>query len=160
MTIAFRNYLLSITGACLLLTVVMAVLKEGTIRKYAAMAGGLLIILTVISPLLKIDTASAAEALWSFELRTDAVNSGIEIGSDTLLRQVITDKCNTYILDKASALGLELQVEVQLEDEADIPYPVRVVIRGNWSPAEQQKLSDDISENLGIPKKCQEWLIM
>lgn len=155
-----KEYLLSVTAACFLLAVVMAVVKQGTIRKLAGILGGLLIILTAISPLLKIDSDAVAEAIWKLELDSESISSGIELGSRTLLCQVISEKCSTYILDKASSLGLEVQVEVRLEESAEVPYPTEVTLRGTWSPAQQRILSDYICEELGVPAERQEWLSM
>lgn len=157
---SLREYLLSLCAACLLVTVIMSVLRQGTAQRLAGIAGGLVIILTAISPLLKIDPDTMTRAVWKLNMDTEAACSGVEIGSRALLKQVITEKCESYILDKARNLGMQIQVEVTLCDAEDYPYPEKVILRGSWSVLERNRLSEYISEDLGVPAERQEWLSM
>ena len=160
MTIALREYLLSITAGSLLLTVALSVIPKGSVQKIAGIVGGLLMILTVISPLMKIDDASIAGAISKFSLETDSVQRGIEIGSRQLLCEVISEKCETYILDKANRMGMTIEVDIVLQEDAEYPYPTGVTLRGTWSAQEQKILRSYISDGLGIPAQRQEWLLM
>ena len=154
-----KDYLMSIVAVSLLVAVVTAVIRQDTARRIVSMMGGLLIVITTVSPLLKIDGDAVSRAIWKMQLDTESVSNGVELGSKALMRQVISDRCTTYILDKAENLGLVLQVEVKLEENDQVPYPAEVTVHGRWSPAEQRILSDYIYEQLGIPPQRQEWVL-
>lgn len=160
MTHALREYLLSVVASSLLLTVILATVPKGTIYKIAGIAGSLLVVLSVVSPLIKIDSASIAAAISKFSVETDELQRGIEIGNHRLLCEVISEKCETYILDKASSMGMTIEVEIMLEEDAEYPYPIGVALRGTWSAQEQKTLSAYISDGLGVPEQQQEWLLM
>lgn len=160
MTSALREYLLSIVAAGLLLTLVLSIIPEGAVRKTAGIVGGLLVVLTVMSPLTKIDGNAIAAAISEFGMKTDFAKRGIEIENRRLLCEVITEKCETYILDKANRMGMTVEVSVVLQEDAEYPYPTGVTLKGTWSSQEQKTLSSYISDGLGIPANRQEWLLM
>lgn len=155
-----KKYLLSIVATGLLLSVVMSVVPKGSVRRIAVMVGGLLMVLAILSPLVEIDHDHISQAISKYLIETETIQSGIEIESRALLSQVITEKCETYILDKACSMGIQVQVEIFLDDTAKYPYPDFVVIRGSWTPSEKSFLCKSISEELGIPEEQQEWLLM
>ena len=63
-------------------------------------------------------------------------------------------------MDKARENGLDLTVEVETKVEDTYPVPWSVVIRGQISAAEQAALSQQITQDLGIPEERQEWWSM
>lgn len=153
-----RSYLISVAAACLLQTLIGALLPENKIKKLALTAGGLLVILTVISPVATLDTETMAGTMSQFILETETARTGISVHQEDLLRDIIKDRCETYILDKASAMGLTVQAEVTLGDTVGTPCPVAVTIRGELTVEQMRKLSRYITEDLGIPADQQEWL--
>lgn len=158
MTAAVRGYLLSITAAALLLALVQALLPQGAARRTAAMVGGLLILLTVLSPLAKLDYDSLAKSIAQLQMETETMRTGIEVGSRDLMAGIIKQRCETYILDKAGQMGLTLEVEITLSEGVDYPYPVSVTLRGAATEAQKRTLTAYITENLGIPAERQEWI--
>lgn len=153
-----REYLISVAAVCLLQTLIGVVLPEGKIKKLAITAGGLLVILTVVSPVASLDADTIAETMSQFILDTEMAQTGVTVNQEDLLRDIIKDNCETYILDKASSMGLSLQVEVILSDTAEAPYPTGVTVKGEMTVEQMQKLSRYISEDLGIPADRQEWM--
>lgn len=158
MTAAVRGYLLSITAAALLLALVQALLPQGAVRRTAAMVGGLLILLTVLSPLAKLDYDSLAKSIAQLQMETETMRTGIEVGSRDLMAGIIKQRCETYILDKAEQMGLELRVEITVSSGADYPYPTAVTLQGTAAERQKQMLTAYIVENLGIPAAQQEWI--
>ncbi len=153
-----REYLISVAAVCLLQTLIAVVLPDNKIKKLAVTAGGLLIILTVVSPVATLDTDAIAETVSRFLLDTEMAQTGVTVHQEDLLRDIIKDNCETYILDKASSMGLNLQVEVTLSDTGGTPYPTAVRVEGEMTVEQMQKLSRYISEDLGIPADRQEWI--
>ena len=84
-----------------------------------------------------------------------AIQSGVADTSNTL-KQIIKDKTEAYILDKAASLGVDLQVDVILSDTAP-PLPVEVLLIGAASPYAKAQLSTMIADELGIAKEAQRW---
>lgn len=157
MTAAVRNYLLSIAAAGLLLSLVQAILPKGAVKKTAVMAGSLLLILTVLSPLAKLDYEEIARSISRIRMETETMRTGIEVGNRELMAKIIKQDCETYILDKAEEMGLDLQAAVTVSGGTAYPYPTAAVLEGDASAAQKQALTRFIAENLGIPEAQQQW---
>ena len=71
--------------------------------------------------------------------------------------QIISRQTQSYILDKAQALGAMIEAEVGLSDERPF-VPVSVTIKGNLSPYARQVLENIIQNDLGIRKEDQLWI--
>lgn len=67
---------------------------------------------------------------------------------------IISEEAVSYILDKAGDLGLELEVQVEL-DENLLPWSVR--LQGAVSPYAKSRLSGQIETELGISQERQVW---
>ena len=68
----------------------------------------------------------------------------------------IKSRTQAYILDKAMALELQLQVEVVLSED-EIPVPEEVRLAGKASPYAKARLQQIIKEDLGIDKEHLIW---
>lgn len=159
MTEAIRNYLLSVSATAILLVTAQSVLPDGAVRKVVGYAGSLILLLVVLSPIAKLDSDRIARTLSRFQVETEFLETGVQTGNRELLAEVISKRCETYILDKARALGIVLHAEIELQETADYPYPVGVKLTGRVNAVQKEALSADISENLGIPENRQEWSI-
>ena len=79
-------------------------------------------------------------------------------GSHDGAEQVIKEKCETYIWDKAVSLGFEpLGVEVEIMADGGQPYPCRVIISGEFTQGQKQQLSHWIQQELAVKTEDQEW---
>ena len=63
MTEALRSYFLSITGAALICAVLQALVPSGTVKKVAGLIAGMIMIVTVLTPLTKLDAATIAQSI-------------------------------------------------------------------------------------------------
>ncbi len=158
MSEGLRSYLLSVVSACLLLTLIGIVLPDNRFRKLASVAGSLLVVMTVVSPVLSLNPDQIAQTVSDFLVETETARTQVKVSDRDLLSDIIKQRCEAYILDKASDMGLELQVEVVLSETGEYPYPTAVKIEGSMTPEEHRILSRYISEELGLPREQQEWL--
>ncbi len=72
--------------------------------------------------------------------------------SQTELAELIAEKTEAYILDKAGTLGVSCRVEVATaEGEGGLPVPYRVEL----DCAPREALSAYLEDELGIPKERQ-----
>ena len=86
------------------------------------------------------------------EERGDAVR-------DSMSRTVIEQECETYIMDKARSLGIELtEVKVRAFWSSEgVWVPQSARIRSDCTESQRKRLSDVILAELGIPAENQEW---
>ena len=67
-------------------------------------------------------------------------------------------RVQTYILDKASSLGMQISVELEMETRAATPYPSGVTIRGAATPTQKQQLQTYLEQTFAIAPERQVWL--
>lgn len=159
MTQGVRTYLLSVSAAAILLSLVQTVLPENAIRRVAAFAGGMLLILTVLSPVVQIQADELTAAIGRIRPDTEAVEEQAKRTVRESMGLLIKQKSETYILDKARQSGIQIEAEVIVSDDGEYPIPEKVILTGSVSPAQMQALSNIISNDLGIPPRRQEWRI-
>ena len=152
------KYVLSVVGAALICGIVASVLGEkGTLGVAVKLLAGIYMTLTIVAPWgqLRLDELTQ----WKEQITADGERisiSGQNEAREAMAQSIITST-RSYILEKAEALGVELTVEVML-DESPIPVPEQVRIRGNISPYNREKLGSIIERDLGIPTEAQIWI--
>ena len=151
-----RGYFLAIVAACMLAVLACALLKNSKMQRITKFIAGILILLTVATPLLRIDTAALAERI--SELGRGSRFDTQEISKDyqTMLRALVKKNTQTYIEDKAQELGGIIQAEVTV-GSGEYPAPEHVVLTGTMTPEQEQALESYIADSLGIPPEQQEW---
>ena len=151
-----RGYFLAIVAACMLAVLACALLKNSKIQRITKFIAGILILLTVATPLLRIDSAELAERI--NELGRGSRFDTQEISKDyqTMLRALVKKNTQTYIEDKAQELGGIIQAEVTVGN-GEYPAPEHVVLTGTMTPEQAQALESYIADSLGIPSEQQEW---
>lgn len=117
---------------------------------------GLFLLFTVIAPAanISIDQISDFASDYSHAGHQAAVEG--ERLTKEAIAAVIKSQTEAYILDKATALDVELKVEVTLSDE-DLPCPRAVRLTGKVSPYAKARLETFIAQDLGIEKEHQIW---
>lgn len=157
MTGAVGKYLLSVSAAAMLLGVVQTILPKGAVHRLCTFAGGLLVVIVVLSPVVDVDYDGLARSI--MRAANEAIETDITVFSEdnNLMADIIKQKCEAYIWDKANELGADLEVDITLSENEDNPYPVSVVLVGSATPQQQFSLSACIRDDMGIPPKRQEW---
>ena len=152
-TEALRSYLLSVIAAALLSAVGLSLLPKGSVRRVLGLCCGMLLALCALRPVLKLDEAALSQSLARFQMQAEEARTGIEVKNRELVAAIIKQSTQTYILDKASALGLEADVEL----ETVYPYPSAVTVTCEASAAQKLALQTYIIENFAIPAERQTW---
>lgn len=152
-----KGYLLSVFAAAIICAIATRLMGDkGTHAVMTKLITGLALTFTVISPLAQVRLDRIPD--WSSnyaEAGSKASEEGQRITREALSAGIKT-RTETYILDKATALDVELKVEVTLSDE-DIPRPKSVRLSGNASPYAKMRLTAIIAEDIGIKKEQQIW---
>ena len=118
---------------------------------------GLLLLFVVVAPIAKIEAGSVAKMIAKMQMDAEQMRTGVEVKNRDILAELIKERCETYILDKAEKMGVNIHPEVTLSEEGEYPYPVFVRISGNVSSEDRTYLQDIIEQDLGIPLEKQEW---
>ena len=152
-----KQYLLSIVAAAMLCSIVTAFMKKDSFLSTALkLISGIFMLLVLISPITDINIGSPIKIIDDLSLEANQITSAAAKSSRDSLCTIIKERTQTYILDKATANGVSLSVEVALSD-ADIPEPVSVSLSGNISPYKKKILSQIIENDLGITAEAQTW---
>lgn len=157
--IRIRKYLLSVAAASLLTSLLPALLPKGKIQKVESFIGSLVLILTILSPVVKLNASSIRKAMESYQIDLQDTQRGIEKKSRGALEELISQRCEEYIWDKAAQMGLQLEIEITVGENSDIPVPVSASMVGVCSQEDQAVLSKILEEELGIPRNKQEWSV-
>ena len=154
---AVRGYLFSLAAAAFLSALAAQLAPRGAARRGVTLACALLLTLTALRPLARIDPEDLALQLSRLDIETEEARTQVNLKNRALMEMIITEKTQAYILDKAVGLGLSIEAEVQTKDTGQGPYPYAVTLRG--SPTAQQKLALQalIARNLAIPEERQAW---
>lgn len=153
-----KQYLLAIAAAALLCSIVRSVApQKGTVGATIRMALGIVMLLSVVSPLLSVSSYRLHN--WSDDFSYDAhtIVSDAQQEAKQELRRRITEQTQAYILAKAQALGAQLEVSVALSEE-DPGYPCSATLKGPVSPSAKQTISGILTRELGIDKEAQQWI--
>lgn len=156
MIAAARNWVASIAAVTLILTVVQAVVPEGTVRKITGFTGGLLLLAALLQPVLRTDLGRLRLDFSDYRKAIEERAEELNAAGKEELAAIIAGRTAAYISDKADALGLAVTVRVETEPGADgegIPVPASAELTGPYS----QSLADWIAEELGIPAERQVW---
>lgn len=76
--------------------------------------------------------------------------------ADSMLRQIITQRTQAYILDKAASMGADLAVQVILAD-SDPLVPETVLLTGPVSPYVKKQLTSSLVSDLAISEDDLQW---
>ena len=154
MMAAAREWLTAVAAVTLLLSVAQLLVPPGNLREIASFVGGLILLVAIMQPLLKIDLSDIQLDFSSYQGAVEQRQAELENTQKEELTSLIEAETEAYISDKAKSMGLTLKVRVTAEaDEGGMPVPVRVEITGPWSGG----LSGWLETELGLPAERQVW---
>lgn len=150
------EYVVSVVATACICGIALSLMPKSSARELVRMLCGLLLAMTALGPVTRINFEALLEQHLPFS--EDAAQTAAlgEAYSQKALRDIIKQKTEAYILDKAKALGASVTAEVILS-AGDIPVPLSVRLSGNLSPLAKKRLSEDIRQELGIAKENQIW---
>ena len=151
-----KEYVLSIIISAIISGIVSSFFdRNKSSGKIMHILTGILMTITVISPLKKItfsefsnyfDNISATAGIYA--------NEGKSINQENTAA-IIKQSTEAYILDKAKNMGLDISVEVELNENNSVPCGI--MISGDVAPYERDILCDYIYDTLGITRENQQW---
>lgn len=152
MTELIRQWILAVTCAAMLVAVLQTLMPQGGAGTAGRLAGGLLLLIATVQPLLSLDYDSLAQSVSQLRLEQSVSSQELAELNRDLLEELIEEQTKTYILDKAEELGMTCQVTVTCEQlEAGVPFPKFVTVSGSFTQEQADRLSQTIEADLAVP---------
>ncbi|MDY3780660.1 MAG: hypothetical protein SOZ90_00540 [Candidatus Faecousia sp.] len=148
------RYVLSLIAAALIGGILTGLFPGGTGGKLLKLLCGVFLLTAVLQPLGTLRLPDMDRWLASLD---EEAQAAAETGTDylrTQKRQVLLERLEAYILDKASELGMDLTVELTLDRE---DCPEAAALKGSYTAFQKSRLETLLETELGIPKECQRW---
>lgn len=151
-----RQWITGITCAAIILALAECLTPEGSAKKAGRMAGGLLLMLAVVQPLVGLDYDAMARAVSQYHVSAAGYAETLEMDNKRLVKAIIEEQTAAYISDKAEELGMDCTAQVVYHYSEDgMAWPTAVTVRGTFTDAQQASLSKYLEAELAIPKENQ-----
>jgi len=156
-----REWVIGLMGAALVSAAATALAPEGRTRRIVQLVCGLAVIVALLAPVKELDLESLAAFSEKYGEEGRAAAARAADTEEMLLRRIIEQRTEAYILDKGHALGIEdLAVQVtaeKTEEGAWIPKRARLNTRADAFL--RQKLQAAIEAELGIAAEELNWSV-
>ena len=145
-------YVLSVSFVCALAD---ALMPKGPVKGVGKLVCGLILAVTVVSPVVSLDVESGVQWLEGWEVGLEQREEELKKQVGEEMKTIIEQEYEAYIVDKAAQLGAACtaQVECRQEDEG-VYLPQRIWIRGALSQPQREALSESLMEELGIASEA------
>lgn len=156
-----RSWVIGITCAAMIVALAESLSPKGAVRKVGRLTGGLVLLLAILQPVMKIDSRDMAGILAEYRAEAAGYSVSLEAENDILVKAIIEEETGAYILDKATALGIgdcQVSVTAVSEEEGAYPIPDAVTVTGTLTEAQRYALSRQIEADLAIPAERQSYL--
>lgn len=152
-----RSYILSIVASSIICACVQTLIgRKGASAKLIRMLCGIYMTIVFISPLQHFDFSIYTDYFAGIMHEVnDTVSEGQNLAQQKR-KEIIIQQTQSYILDKASSFGVDVEVDVNVSDDAT-QAPNAVTIKGAVSPYVKKMLTNYIEDQIGIPKEAQTW---
>ena len=147
---AVSGYLMRLICAAILSALIGTVAgsSQGTRRLIA----GIFLTLTALSPMGELELPELDPGRLHADAQA-AVQEGQEQANE-MRTDIISEAYEAYIWNKAAELGLELEISLELDEKG---MPRCVILTGQASPLERQKLTQTIIRDLGVGREDVTW---
>jgi len=151
-----RQYVLTMILAAILCAVVVSIMPEKAGKQSAVrMICGLYLLLVACKPMGIISFSGEESDLAAYRQEAEQMQTEARKQADEAMATVIKAQTETYIEDKAEALGATVTAGVLLAEDM---LPWQVELTGEVSPYVKTRLVQTIWADLGIPEERQVWL--
>lgn len=144
------RYLFTVICAAIIASLIITITADkGAASTLLKVVSGIFVVIIMITPIKEFSLVGIADYWSSLSIdASDVIADGENVSKNALIA-CIEDQTESYILDKASALGLDISVEVSVST-GETPVPTDIVINGNAAPYARHQLQEKIAADLGI----------
>lgn len=149
------EYILRLCAAAILCALVRAISEDWKgHKKMLDLVCGLVMLTVFLEPLGLLSSLSFENPTAVYRRQAENLVQESQASMKQELESVISERARAYIMDKAEALGMLVEVQVEVGDDF---IPCGVTIHGAVSPYARTALSSRIEGELGISKEAQVW---
>lgn len=153
---ALKEWLLSVTAAAILCALAQGLIPPGPVRRVGRLTAGLVMAAALLAPLASLRGVEPEQWLESWQPQEEV--QGLEEQRDETMKTIIEEESGAYIVDKAAQLGVECEVQVVCSSEGEgVFLPWQITVTGELSPGQQEQLTQQIQEDLGVPPERQQY---
>lgn len=149
-----KTWLLRVTACAVLVSLADQLAPDGTMKKITRFTGGILLMLSMLSPLLHLDPAALELDVSAYREAVAQLETELSQQRSGALAARIAEETGAYIESKADGLGLHVRAEVTVQERDGTLIPVSAVLYGTENAA----LGELIERELGIVKEEQRWI--
>ncbi len=150
------TYLLAVTAACMLAALADALVKSPAVRRVARLTGGLLILLTVLTPLTRLGLSELRDAVEQLETGAGFDAAQVQADYQAQWAERVRELMEQNIEQQAASLGMTLRAEVVVR-AGECPEPESVTIYGSATAEQETRLRSYLVQTLGFAKERVIW---
>ena len=152
------QYILSVICVCVLSCMLQLLFaSDSNMKPLIKICTGLLVTLIVFMPIRQKNRINFDISIDDFTADSRSAIKEGEASALETLTTLIKQNTQSYILEKANELGMDIQADVVLTNDLP-PVPYTVTVRGMYTPFAQKQLSYYLYQNLGISEEHQTWI--
>lgn len=151
-----RQWLLSVVGAAMLASAAMALCPRGRVRAVTRFVCALGCMLSLVSPLQKLDGEGLLPSLAAYRAEGEALVAKELAKGESEQREYIQQQCTAYILTEAQEMGIAVdgvRVLARWEEDGGVWLPAYVTVDAPFNA----QLSETIERELAIAGEAQRW---
>lgn len=153
-----RSWLIGVTATSIILALADILMPDGSVKRVGKFAGGLLLTLAILRPVLSLDYEVLAGSLANYRYEVQEYSASLEIENERLKKIIIEDRTGAYIRDKAVELGINCTAEVRCHiNENKQLYPASVTVYAELTPEQKEELTRIIESEIAIPPEMQQY---
>lgn len=155
-----RTWIIGICAGAIICAIAQTVAPKSRSGSAVKLACGFMTAALLIGPIKSFDFQQYALSLSEIKGRGGMYAQNAMVHGGDMLKSVIEEQSETYILDKAEELGIQnafADVYAATAGEGEYPLPYSVELGGEAELGQRKKLSAYIEGELGIPAVRQYW---
>lgn len=155
--LTIQKYVVSVVCAAIICGIISGLIgKKGTYPAIVKLLCGLFVVITAVTPLKNISFFEPSDYFACIQNEAGNITSQAVAETSEEFFKRIKEQTQSYILDKATQLGISIEVEVEFSTEGKI-LPERVIISGDASPYKKNSLKRIITAQLNISEDALIW---
>ena len=145
-----------VAAAILCVSVLRITGNNNSTSRLIKLTTALFMLLTVIRIFSYVELKDFADILTNVNDDADLLVTNGEFATQKEIEDIIKDRVEAYILDRAQQYGVELEVQIKDIDQETM-MPMKVYLQGRISPIVKKQFGMEIENDLGIPEEKQVW---
>jgi hypothetical protein len=136
-----RNWVMSVVAVGMLVSLCLGLSPGGKVQKVGKFCGGLLLFLTVVTPITRLDLTGGLQEFQEYCAQLSATSEESTQASGEITQDLVTAQSEACIQAQAKALGADTTVTVTCKSQDGLAVPSNVSFVGDMTLQQQQELT-------------------